>query len=159
MFIQNIASVKMVCYTSIMVTLNIHKIMLNATCSTETRLTLNIDKIPRNLSGPHFSVQYRYHASEGVSGSRLTSESCPVREKTCFTLDSDVRWHTVWLRTQKYKGIEWVKTQKREYNTPWHELSWVHVSSLPLSVLNSTHVKECCTQTQLIVIRGPPAPV
>ena len=38
------------------------------------------------------------------SGSRLTYESCPVREKTCSTLDSTVRWHVVWLKTTKCKG-------------------------------------------------------
>jgi hypothetical protein len=41
---------------------------------------------------------------EGVSGSRLTSESCPVREKTCFTMSSAVRLHTVCLNTKKCKG-------------------------------------------------------
>ena len=34
---------------------------------------------------------YRNHVSVRVSGSRLTSESCPVREKTYSTLTSGVR--------------------------------------------------------------------
>jgi hypothetical protein len=42
--------------------------------------------------------------SARVSGSRSTSESCPTREKTCSTLTSDVRWHTVCLKTTKCKG-------------------------------------------------------
>jgi hypothetical protein len=39
--------------------------------------------------------------SSRVSGSRLTSESCSDRKKTCSTLVSVVRWHTVWLKTTK----------------------------------------------------------
>ena len=38
------------------------------------------------------------------SGSRLTSESCPTREKTWFTLVSTVRWHVVSFKTTKCKG-------------------------------------------------------
>ena len=37
-------------------------------------------------------------------GSRLVSESCPVREKTCPTFVSTVRRHVVYLKTTKYKG-------------------------------------------------------
>ncbi len=42
--------------------------------------------------------------SARTSWSRLTSESCPTRENTSFTLDSPVRWDTVYLKTKKYKG-------------------------------------------------------
>ncbi len=42
--------------------------------------------------------------SARVSGSRLTSESCPAREKTCSTLASDARWQAVCLKTRKCKG-------------------------------------------------------
>ena len=42
--------------------------------------------------------------SERESGSTLTSESCPDREKTYSTLDSVVKWHTVCLKTTKFKG-------------------------------------------------------
>jgi hypothetical protein len=39
-----------------------------------------------------------------VSGSRLTSESCSDRKKTCSTLVSTDRCHTVLLKTTKCKG-------------------------------------------------------
>ena len=41
--------------------------------------------------------------SERVSGSGLTWK-LSLLEKTCSTLDSVVRWHTVWLKTKKCKG-------------------------------------------------------
>jgi hypothetical protein len=51
-----------------------------------------------------FVDHYRYTMIVRPSGSELTFESCPAREKTCSTLDSAARWDTVCLKTKQYKG-------------------------------------------------------
>ena len=59
---------------------------------------------------------YGYHVSEGVCV-KIISESCPAREKTCSTLASAARWHSVCLKTTKCKGnIVCLKTTKCKGN-------------------------------------------